>query len=235
MRLYFLKQYHYLLEDCLHCWSVKSGCVRFCSSWQFWSQAWAERVHNEVLHVPLAEVGRYAAVTAAVQHGRVWRHAGALSLWTRRHQAGRLVAGASGRRGLVHWTGLLVVNLLREKEITLTLETAWYDLIKLLIHIAWRTAVNIWCNSPSCASSGSWDVCRTCRTVCTGMACQTCAHACASSCHCCWQSVCRSPRTHTGMAFLLQKNYKQQQKKKVNSGELIRNEPILPFLCTHTL
>lgn len=31
------------------------------------------------LNVPLAEVGRYA-VAAAVHHGGVWRHAGALSL-----------------------------------------------------------------------------------------------------------------------------------------------------------
>lgn len=32
------------------------------------------------LNVPLAEVGGYAAVTAAVQDSRVWRHGGAVSL-----------------------------------------------------------------------------------------------------------------------------------------------------------
>lgn len=56
---------------------------------------------------------------------------------------------------------------------------------------------------PSCVSWESWDVCRTCHTLCRYMACQMCEHACAFSCRCCLQSACRSRRTRIWTAFHL--------------------------------
>lgn len=53
---------------------------------------------------------------------------------------------------------------------------------------------------PSCVSSASWGVCRTCRTSCTDRAYLRCGRACASSCRCCWRSAGRSPQIHTGTA-----------------------------------
>lgn len=68
---------------------------------------------------------------------------------------------------------------------------------------------------PSCVSVGSWDVCRTCHTFCTDRACPTCERACASFGRCCLQTFCRSPRTHTGTASLLEDGGKKE-------GDLVR-------------
>lgn len=68
---------------------------------------------------------------------------------------------------------------------------------------------------PSCVSVGSWDVCRTCHTFCTDRACPTCERACASFGRCCLRTFCRSPRTHTGTASLLEDGGEEE-------GDLVR-------------
>lgn len=66
----------------------------------------------------------------------------------------------------------------------------------------WTTRNPNWaaetCSAPSCASSGSWGACRTCRSraLCNCRACRWCGRGSAFSCRCCWRSVCRSRQTH---------------------------------------